>query len=144
MAGLAPETIAQTVRCLQDQVRRQRGRSPLIAFPTLRRMGSAQARDMVAHSYFSHTSPSGRTFAIRVSESEFARGRWTVGENLGLSTGTGTPSQLVGKWMASPPHRRNLLDTGFRLVGVGIARAPSGWILSAVEFGARRHQPTTQ
>lgn len=138
MAMLAPKTIAQTVRCLQAQARRRHGRSRLTGFQALRRVGSSQARDMVARSYFSHTGPTGRTFWIRVSASGFARGRWTAGENLGLSPGTQTPRELVGQWLASGPHRRNLLDTRFRLVGVGIARAPSGWILSAVEFGARR------
>lgn len=138
MATLSTGEIAQTVRCVQAQARRDRGLSPLIAAQALRRLGSAQAHDMVARSYFAHTSPSGRTFSARVAASGFARGQWKAGENLGHSTSTQTPRQLVGLWLASPPHRRNLLDTSFRLVGVGIARATSGSILSAVEFGTRR------
>jgi uncharacterized protein YkwD len=47
-------------------------------------------------------------------------------------------------WMNSAPHRANILDPGFRDVGVGVARgypmgANAGSATYTVDFGARSH-----
>ncbi len=44
-----------------------------------------------------------------------------IGENLAYTTGPMAAMAIVQMWMASPPHRRNLLDRKFRRTGVGIA-----------------------
>jgi uncharacterized protein YkwD len=44
-----------------------------------------------------------------------------IGENLASGTKPLPPAAIVRMWIASPPHRQNLLDRGFRLVGVGLA-----------------------
>jgi uncharacterized protein YkwD len=43
-----------------------------------------------------------------------------MGENLALATGSDATAQaFVAAWLASPPHRRNLLSPTFTLVGIG-------------------------
>jgi uncharacterized protein YkwD len=65
-----------------------------------------------------------------------------VGENLAWATGTdATPRQLVVAWMASPGHRRNVLEPTFRDVGIGVAAGtpaagPDG-VTVTTEFGVR-------
>jgi uncharacterized protein YkwD len=44
-----------------------------------------------------------------------------VGENLAAGTQPLTAAEIVQMWVASPPHRENLLDRGFSRVGVGVA-----------------------
>ena len=58
------------------------------------------------------------------------------------STGTlATPAQTVRGWMNSPPHRRNMLDRGFREIGIGVALGAPGsndpGATYATEFGRR-------
>ena len=50
-----------------------------------------------------------------------ARASFTVGENIGWGSGTlSAPRALVKAWMASPPHRANILQGKFRELGVGL------------------------
>jgi uncharacterized protein YkwD len=52
------------------------------------------------------------------------RGRraWSIGENLAWGSGSrAQPAAIVQAWMDSPPHRRNLLDGHFSVVGLGVA-----------------------
>jgi uncharacterized protein YkwD len=44
-----------------------------------------------------------------------------VGENLASVTRPLSAAAVVQMWIASPPHRQNLLDRGFRRVGIGVA-----------------------
>lgn len=53
-----------------------------------------------------------RAFGVRAS---------FVGENLASGTQPLTAAAIVQMWLASPPHRQNLLDRGFRRIGVGEA-----------------------
>jgi uncharacterized protein YkwD len=44
-----------------------------------------------------------------------------LGENLASGSQPLSAAAIVQLWIASPPHRQNLLDRGFRRVGVGEA-----------------------
>ena len=47
---------------------------------------------------------------------------WSLGEDIGWGTGSeSTAAAMVRAWMNSPPHRRIILDRGFRDIGVGVA-----------------------
>jgi uncharacterized protein YkwD len=53
----------------------------------------------------------------------------SVGEVIGWrvqSSPSSEATNLVREWLGSPPHRRVLLDGGFRRVGIGRATATSG------------------
>jgi len=95
---------------------------------------SALARTAVGHSlamatqgFFTHESADGKPFWHRVEQSYTRRTHgWTVGENLAMF-GNASPSApaIVEAWMASPPHRANLLRPIFREAGVGIVFNPA-------------------
>ena len=51
----------------------------------------------------------------------YARPCWYVGENVGVIAGDGAMRRIFDAFMDSPTHRRNILDPGFRRVGIGVA-----------------------
>lgn len=57
-----------------------------------------------------------------------------VGEN--LVYGTGTPNQMVTRWMNSPPHRSNILHRKFRITGVAARKGGGVWWVAQV-FGKK-------
>lgn len=111
--------------CLINVQRARHGLAPLRADHSLARMAKAFSRLMVREHFFDHDAP-GLPFARRVLRNPFAGSRsiqsYSVGEDLGWATGAlTTPRHQVASWMASPPHRRNILEPSFRDIGVGFA-----------------------
>jgi uncharacterized protein YkwD len=76
------------------------------------------SREMLQYGYFEHNSlHPARAWDSRVRA--FLH-RSIVGEALAWGAGTyASPSATVRMWMASPPHRRILLDPSFRVIGIG-------------------------
>ena len=77
---------------------------------------------MVVRGYFSHVDPGGASSVDRVRRTGYLSGArtWTCGENIGWGDGpTSTPRNMMRAWMASAPHRANILTRGFREVGLG-------------------------
>jgi uncharacterized protein YkwD len=71
---------------------------------------------------------------------------WSAGENLAWGAPGISASQTVSRWMASPGHRANILNSGWRWIGVdavhvgqprGYYRAWDDVTIVAAEFGAR-------
>jgi uncharacterized protein YkwD len=129
-AGVVPDetTVARArsaALCLVNAQRRRRGKHPLRTSAELQRSAAAYARTMVRDRFFSHVTPSGLTFVERIRRgTHYLDGAWSwrVGENLAWGVGRrATPAGIVAGWMASPAHRRVLLDGAFREMGMGIA-----------------------
>lgn len=57
-----------------------------------------------------------------------------VGEN--LIYGTGTPNQMVQRWMNSPDHKSNILLRQFKLTGVAARKGGGQWWVAQV-FGRK-------
>jgi uncharacterized protein YkwD len=112
------------VVCEINQQRRRHGLDGLDRHRALARAGGRHAADMVRRSYFSHVSPGGQTFAERLRAAGYAANRgWAAGEVLAWGTGgRSTPEAIVAAWMRSSGHRRVLLGSRYREVGVGLAR----------------------
>jgi uncharacterized protein YkwD len=107
---------AEMLRRVNDIRRRQR-LATLAADPKLDRAAQAHAEDMLKRGYFEHKSPDGITVRER---SKAAGYNWrSIGEN--IAEGQLSVAEVVDTWMNSPGHRRNLLDPGFRELGVGLA-----------------------
>lgn len=124
-AGLSQTELETNVTCLINEERAKAGVRPVQSSGSLRQAGARHAQDMVGDGYFEHTSPSGRTFIDRITNSGYMRGarRWLVGENLVWGTGwQSSPEAMVNAWMGSPAHRANLLRERFREVGVAAVR----------------------
>jgi uncharacterized protein YkwD len=62
-------------------------------------------------------------------------GYYTLGENILVGPGTMTALQIEGAWMASAPHRANILSGAFNIVGIGYYRGPDGRIWAVQDFG---------
>jgi uncharacterized protein YkwD len=101
------------VRAL-NAVRTANGIPPLRPGPALTRAARAHSRDMARRGYFDHGAFIQRLRRFGV------RGRY-VGENLAYGSESLSAASVVQMWLESPPHRQNLLDRGFRRIGVGIA-----------------------
>ncbi len=71
-------------------------------------------KDMAARNYFSHNTPEGVTSSQRMRDSGIAY--TSCGEN--LAAGYLDAFGMVDGWYNSSGHRKNLLDTQYRYVGV--------------------------
>src|SRR5271166_4759698 len=101
--------------CLTNQERTARGLPALRASERLERAAESWTQTMLATGDFGH----GASFGARLTAVGYD---WeTAGEN--IATGITTPRGVVNAWMASPDHCTNILDPGFRDVGVGAADA---------------------
>jgi len=144
-AALTKSVNERTVLRLINQAREQRGLRPVITSTTLRRAALAHSRDMLARDYFSHWAPSGASFATRASRAGYGRSgcsSWAVGEVLAWgSSYLGTPESTFARWMGSSQHRKVILSSRWRDVGVGCARGTL-WdvpdvVVYTVDFGRR-------
>jgi uncharacterized protein YkwD len=93
-----------------------------------------RAQDMASKGYFSHTSPSGETaftimnaigFAYQLAGENIARNNYPDGDSVQIA---------MNGFMNSPGHRENILESGFRRVGIGVAFSPDGMKYFAVVF----------
>jgi uncharacterized protein YkwD len=115
---------ARSTVCLLNAQRAAHGLRRLQPNRLLNRSARRYAHSLVAHRFFSHVTPSGETLQARMSRSGYLRGAngWAYGENLAWGAGPkATPAQIVSAWMASPPHRANILSARWRNIGIGIA-----------------------
>jgi uncharacterized protein YkwD len=131
--------------CLINRVRAHFGLHPLSFNAELRDSAAGHSDSMVAHHYFAHEGPGG-SMDNRITRTGYLHraGAYSVGENIGGGHGRrhGSPMSVFEEWMHSPPHRANILDPGFRDIGVGVARGyPIGGVVGSatytVDFGAR-------
>lgn len=80
----------------------------------------ANADDMAARDYWSHYTPDGNPPWIWVTNQGYSYQK--LGQN--LATGFDDEQSTINGWMASPPHRENLLDPDYTDVGFGYANVP--------------------
>jgi uncharacterized protein YkwD len=117
--------IRSATRCLINRERRRRGRRALSADGQLTSAAQAYSQHMVDEGFFAHVSPTGSTLLSRIRQTTRYLAKtvsYALGENLAWGSGErATPRETVIAWMASPGHRRNILDRTFRQVGIGIA-----------------------
>ena len=99
---------------VMNTVRATNGAPPLRIGRALSRAARAHSVDMARRGYFDHGPfvQRLRRFGVRAPY---------IGENLASGTKPLSAAGIVRMWIASPPHRENLLDRDFRLVGVGLA-----------------------
>ncbi|WP_205699561.1 CAP domain-containing protein [Conexibacter sp. SYSU D00693] len=120
-------------RCANVE-RGRRGLPALKADPSLSRAARLQAKGMAKRGYTGHRDPQGRGPAERVSR--YTHRYQGVGENLAWGWPTG--ADACATWLASAPHRRNLLDRRFTHIGTGVA-AGGRWGRYYVQvFGIQR------
>jgi uncharacterized protein YkwD len=101
----------------------------------LNRVAGAHSRDLIVHHQLSHTGSNGTPFARRLHRVTAAR---VVGETIAEVAGAPARADaVVMAWLASPPHRAELLSRSFRRVGVGRARRGGATVITA-DFASAR------
>src|SRR4051794_27268272 len=127
------------VVCLTAEARSRAHRSALRGATALKRSAALKIDSIERCGTFTHT-PCGNKMSAPMSRTGYARGCFTVGENLAWVSVGMTPRQVVQAWLDSPEHRANLLDTHFRDTGVAsrvITLADAGTVeLWVQHFGA--------
>jgi uncharacterized protein YkwD len=131
-----------------NSLRAERGLQALVVSRELESAAAAHSREMLAGGFFQHSSKDGTPFSIRVRRFYPVTGftNWSAGENLLYSSAATDAATAIDSWMASPSHRKNMLSTGWREVGIAALHADSAggtfagkptWVIT-MDFGARR------
>jgi uncharacterized protein YkwD len=151
----APAASARYASALQrsivgevNVVRRAHRLARLTISPQLTRAGQQHARELALRGFFSHDWSDGSPFGtwIRRFYPPAGTRTWSAGENLLWSTPDLSAQRALEIWLASPAHRRILLDKRWRQVGLGVVQAENapGYFggqtvtVAAAEFGVRR------
>jgi uncharacterized protein YkwD len=131
-----------------NQIRRAHHLVPLTLCPNLSAAAMQHSRDMLAKGYFAHNSSNGEPFWKRIKAfyPEPRYGSWSVGENLFWTSGSATAGGSMKAWMASPPHRENILDPAWRQIGIATVSSPDApgtfgnldVTVITTDFGVRR------
>jgi uncharacterized protein YkwD len=132
---------ARAVSCLVNWARAQDRRTRLVQRTALERAAVLKGQRVASCGQFSHT-PCGSavTAAVRAAGYRYS----TFGENLYAGTwGRVSARDVVSAWLHSPPHRANLLNRGFRDVGVAPVLAHGlldrgDAVVWTATFGSRR------
>lgn len=104
-----------------NNARVSNGVSPFTLNDKLVAAAQAKANDMAARDYWSHNTPEGNPPWIFVTAQGYSYQK--LGEN--LATGFNDEQSTINGWLASPPHRENMLDPAFSDVGFGYANNPN-------------------
>jgi uncharacterized protein YkwD len=110
-----------------NALRLAHGLVPLRVSPSLTAAANVHSTQMARLGYFSHDSANGGSFSSRIATFYPARGyrSWTVGENLLWASPDIGALRALKMWLASPPHRANLLDARWREIGLVAVHARS-------------------
>ena len=111
--------------CLINRERVDDGEAPLALDAQLEQAAQGHSDEMVAAGYFEHVGPHGDRPVDRMRAAGYLNGSevgYEVAEDIAWGTlWLATPRSIVAAWMASPGHRANILDPGFRSTGVGVS-----------------------
>jgi uncharacterized protein YkwD len=121
-AGNLAEMRSATL-CLLNAERTPRGLTALVENARLTDASQSYSQLMVAQQFFAHVTPGGVNLTQRLTSVGYVSDgtSWVIGENLAWGTGgLATPARIMQAWMESPGHRENVLEPGFREVGIGI------------------------
>ncbi len=121
-----------------NEMRRSEGLTPLDDNNVMVEAARSHSRDMAAHGYVGHTNSEGETEEDRLAQFEGDTCPDEVGENAAVAyygvrehdpwqnetvvnrDESDIARSLVHSWMASPPHRENLLSSSYSSVSVGV------------------------
>ncbi|MFF8828609.1 CAP domain-containing protein [Streptomyces sp. NPDC015131] len=122
----AAATRAERVVALVNAARAKAGCRPVRPHARLRDAAQGHADDMAARHYYAHDSPEGRDAGDRMEAAGYAWRVW--GEN--IHRGPKDPGRAVRDWLASPGHRKNIVNCEFKDIGVGVSLRSNGpwWV----------------
>lgn len=123
-SGGSADSMRDAILDLTNRARKSAGCGSVRYSTQLEKSAQWMANDMSEHHYMSHNDRQGRNSDKRIRGTGFNGDK--TGENLG--EGFDSPEAVFKAWMGSPSHRRNILDCGFRILGVGFASSGGYWV----------------
>ena len=120
-AQIAPMLHAEErafVGMLNDYRRKNGITTPLQVSIVLTNAAKWHSGDMAQFGYFDHIDRLGRDPFVRMAAFGYAYPA-SKGEN--IAAGNSTAAATFDQWRNSPPHNANMLDSGYRVIGIGRA-----------------------
>jgi uncharacterized protein YkwD len=115
----------KAIRCLLNRKREAHGLRGLRKSGRLRKAAQRHTNHMQDHRCFEHECPGEPSVLSRLKRVRYIVPgllRWSYGENIAYGgSHLGTPKAIVRAWMRSPGHRHNILNPGFRHLGIGFS-----------------------
>jgi uncharacterized protein YkwD len=138
----SPAEQISDMACLIAFARGQAGASQLHESKTLDKAATLKIDADIRCGQFSHTPCSEQFASTFVAAGYSLGGNYSIGENLAFGQNrAGSPRQIMASWLASPPHRQNLLSGDWRSFGLGVRTGKflgyAGVAIWANEFGSR-------
>lgn len=107
------DSYADDVAALVNEYRQQQGIEPLKVVPALQE--NAQTRAVEISEEFSHTRPDGTLCFTAISSSI---SYYACAEN--IAYGETTPEAVINQWKKSDGHNKNMLNSNYTHIGVGV------------------------
>lgn len=121
-----------------NALRVQNGLLPLALNGTLSTAAQRHSDDMAATGNIDHTGSDGSTSLVRIQAAGY--GHWNsysrYGENI-YGGQSATVAIAWEFWINSSPHLKNLLNTHYREVGIGVGHGSNGGTYFTLNFGAQ-------
>ena len=142
-AALTPTATEKKVVSLVNKERAKRGLAKVRFRSSLMKGARYHARDMARRNRLTHYSSNGYSVGKRLRYFGYSSGGcryWTVGENIGRGkAGTlyATPEAIVASWMRSYGHRKVIVRSVYRDVGVGVRKSANGYYYYSLDLGRR-------
>ncbi len=102
--------------------RTAQGLNPLPVDPELSAIARDKSKDMVDNRYFAHESPTKGRAADRLNAANYQY--TSVGENIARAGDVDRANALL---MSSPDHRRNILGSQWKKMGIGVVNDANGY-----------------
>jgi uncharacterized protein YkwD len=127
-APVSLDALASGVIQQVNVIRRQHGLPAVKLNQSLAEAASSHSDEMASDGYFDHASFDGTAFWKRIGRWYGSGGYtyWSVGENLLWSSPETDAPKALRLWMASKPHRANILNPGWREIGVSAVHIDQG------------------
>jgi hypothetical protein len=114
-AQMQSDMSAEILKLTNDD-RIKNGLAPLVINPILNSAAQAKADDMGAKDYFAHYGPDGKKPWDWIDRNQYSY--ILVGENLGMNFSTANAVHTA--LMASPSHRKNILNAKYENMGIAV------------------------
>lgn len=129
LTAQADVSLEHTVLGLVNRERRAHGVSPLVSSNSLQAVARDHGRDLFARGVLSHLTRDGRSPRDRILDAGIPFR--VAGENVAYAADVQTAHSRL---MASPGHRRNILSSTYRRVGIGVLNAGRAGLIIVQDF----------
>jgi hypothetical protein len=114
--GARPSVVVSELLDGTNKERADRGLAPLARSEALSNAAYLKAQDMLRQQYWAHTAPDGKTPWFWIDQARYNYSY--AGEN--LARNFPTSNAVMGAWMASAEHAKNVTNTHFSEVGFAV------------------------